>query len=233
MPVRDQDYTFFWQGKDPVLLMYSVSFAVRNSLVSATEPPTRGSKCISSLNLSSSYGSFDISSIYGPRLCSCTQDKDQFYKDLNSAVGGVPVTEELSLLGGFTALVGSNFDFWPICIWHFGIRNIDENGQWLLVLCLYYNLCITGTFFFSNPWHQVSWKHPWYCHWHQLDLVTTRRSSLNYILTTCSSHSADCDTVYSLTASKVQLWPKWVYCSKTYGQICINTAKTTVPDLCK
>ncbi|KAK4325144.1 hypothetical protein Pmani_004298 [Petrolisthes manimaculis] len=110
---------------------------------------------------------------------------------------------------------------------------MNKNGQRLLELCSYQNLCITNTFFSTKPIHRVSWHHPRSRHWHQLDLIITCRSSLNSVLTTRSFHSADCDTDHSLVSSKVRIQPKRIPRSKQKRQPLINTARTVMPDLCE
>ena len=105
---------------------------------------------------------------------------------------------------------------------------MNENGQRLLELCCYHNLCITNTFFQNKAYHKVSWRHRRLKHWHQLDL--TRRDSINIICNTRSYHSADCDTDHSLIASKVKIRPKKFYHSKHKGQPRINVRKTAYPD---
>ena len=205
--LKEQDYTFFWQGKDPdELWLHGVSFAVMNSLLSTMEPPTSDSEQILSPHFSSSSRPLNIVSIYAPTLCSSAEVKDQFYDDLHSALRGVSTTEELFLLGDFSACMGANYDSWPICIRHFGVRYMSENGQSLLELCSYHNLCITNTFF--SPIHTTRY------HLYQLNLAIMRRTSLNYILTTESYHSTNYNTDHYLIASKVWLQPKWVHCYK-------------------
>ncbi|XP_037804507.1 uncharacterized protein LOC119598887 [Penaeus monodon] len=108
---------------------------------------------------------------------------------------------------------------------------MNENGQRVLELCSYHDLCITNMFFATKPHRRVSWRHPRSRHWHQLDLVITRRPSLNCVLTTCSYHSADSDTDHSMVGSKIRLQPKRIYQSKQEGRPHINTSKTAIPDL--
>ncbi|XP_068671122.1 craniofacial development protein 2-like [Montipora foliosa] len=74
--------------------------------------------------------------------------------------------------------------------------------------------------------HKVSWRHPRSKHWHQLDLVVTRRDSINSVCNTRAYHSADCDTDHSLIASKVKLKPKKLHHTKQKGQPRINTSNT-------
>ena len=69
----------------------------------------------------------------------------------------------------------------------------------------------------------MSWRHPRSRHWHQLDLVITRRSSLNHVLITWSYHSADCDIYHSLVGSKVRLRPKKIHRAKQLRPTCAST----------
>ncbi|XP_074873341.1 uncharacterized protein LOC142024904 isoform X1 [Carettochelys insculpta] len=103
---------------------------------------------------------------------------------------------------------------------------MNDNGQRLLELCTYHNLCITNTFFQTKPQHRVSWRHPRSKHWHQLDVVIARRNNLKNVLLTRSYHSADCNTDHSLVCSKLKLRPKKLYCSKPAGRPCIDARKT-------
>ena len=175
----------------------------------------------------------NILSVYAPTLCSSAETKDEFYEELESTIREIPATEHLYLLGDFNARVGADSNSWPRSIGHFGVGKLNENGQRLLELCSYHDLCVTSTFFSSKPHHRVSWRHPRSRHWHQLDLVITRRSSLNSVLNTRSYHSADCDTDHSLVGSKVRLQPKRIHYSKQKGRSRINTAGTSTPELCK
>lgn len=232
--LREQNYTFFWQGKEPEEhRLHGVGFAVRNSLLSAVVPPSKGTARILSLRLSTSSGTVHILSVYAPTLCSTAETKDEFYEELETTIREIPATEHLFMLGDFNARVGADPDSWPRSIGHFGVGKLNENGQRLLELCSYHDLCITNTFFATKPQHRVSWRHPRSRHWHQLDLVITRRPSLNCVLTTRSFHSADCDTDHSLVGSKVRLQPKRIHHSKQKGRPRINTARTTMPDLCE
>ena len=231
--LKEEDYTFFWQGNEPEEpRIHGVGFAVRNSLLSSVEPPQKGTPRILSLRLSTSSGHVNILSIYAPTLSSTVETKDTFYEALETTIREIPTTEQVYLLGDFNARVGTDQEAWPRNIGHFGVGKLNDNGQQLLEICSYHDLCITNTFFATKPQHRNSWRHPRSNHWHQLDLVITRRRSLNCVLTTRSYHSADCDTDHSLVGSKVRLQPKRIHRSKQKGRPRINTARTTMPDVC-
>ncbi|XP_067878459.1 craniofacial development protein 2-like [Heterodontus francisci] len=195
------------------------------------EPPSNGSERILSIRLLTTSGPVHLLSIYAPTLCSAHEAKDQFYEQLHNIISSIPNTEYLFLLGDFNARVGADHDSWPSCLGRYGIGRMNENGQRLLELCTYHNLCITNSFFHTKPCHQVSWRHPRSRSWHQLDLIVTRRPTLNSVQITRSFHSADCDTDHSLVCSKVRLRPKKLHHSKQKGHPRINTSRISHPQL--
>ena len=158
------------------------------------------------------------------------QIKDDFYNQLDSLLGLVPKNEHIILLGDFNARVGADYSAWPSCLGRFGIGKMNENGQRLLELCSYHDLCITNTFFQTKPQHRVSWRHPRSNHWHQLDLIITRRSALKQVLLTRTFHSADCDTDHSLVCCKLRLLPKKTHRSRPEGRPRIDVSKISHPD---
>jgi len=119
---------------------------------------------------------------------------------IQAIIKEISSTKQLYMFGDFNARVGTDWDFWPQSIGHFGVGRMNENGQRLLELCSYPDLSIINTFFSTMPNHRVSWRHSRSHHWH---LIITRRASLNCVLITRSYHSADCDTDHSLVCSKV------------------------------
>ena len=119
----------------------------------------------------------------------------------------------------------------PSCLGQFGIGKMIDNGQRLLELCTYHNLCIANSFFKTKPQHKVSWRHPRSKHWHQLDLILVRRTAIKNVLLTCSYHSADCDTDHSLVCCKIKLQPKRYHRGKKQGYPRIDVSKMSQPDL--
>ena len=108
---------------------------------------------------------------------------------------------------------------------------MNENGQQLLKLCVFHNLCITNSFCKTKPQHKVSWRHLHSKHWHQLDLTLVRHATIKNILHTCSYHSADCDTDHSLVCCKIRLQPQKFHHAKKLGNPHIDVNKLTQLDL--
>ena len=128
---------------------------------------------------------------YAPTLCSAAESTDPFYEELDVAIGNIPKTEQLYILGDVNARVGDDHE---ACLGHHGVGKMNENGHIIIELCCHHGLSIRNTFFENKPCHNVSWRHRRSGHWHQLDIVITRRDALNNVLNTRSYHSADCDT---------------------------------------
>ena len=193
--LRQQDYVFFWQGKEPdEPRLHGMGFAVRNSLLSTVEPLSCSTTYILSLCLLTSPGSVNFLIIFAPTPCSLAENNNELYKELESSIREIPATEHLYLLEDFNTQVGANHASCPSCIGPFGIGKLNKNRQRLLELCSYHDLCITNMFFTTKLSHRVSWWYPRSHHLHQLDLVITQRPLLNCILVTHSYHSANCDT---------------------------------------
>ena len=97
-----------------------IGFAVKNTLISSTEPPTAGTDRLLSLRLSSSCGPVSILCVYAPTFHSPEEKKHQFYKALDEAISRIPFTDGPYILGDFNARVGADHDAWPTCLGSFG-----------------------------------------------------------------------------------------------------------------
>ena len=230
--MREKDYTFFWQGKasdEP--REHGVGFAVKNSLLKMVEPGSNGSARLLTLRLNTTDGPLNLVSAYAPTLMASPETKDEFYENLASIIKNIPNSEQLALLGDFNARVGADHESWPSCLGHHGIGKMNENGQRLLEFCTFHDLCITNSFFKTKPQHKVSWRHPRSKHWHQLDLIVTRRSSLKNVRLTRSYQSADCDTDHSLVCCKMKIQPKKFHRARQAGKPRINITNMSQSDL--
>ena len=232
--LREKDYTFFWQGKKvDETREYGVGFAVRNTLLPMIEPSENGSERILTMRMQTSEGPVNFISAYAPTLYSSDEAKDQFYDQLHRILQDTPSQEQLFLIGDFNARVGTDLESWPTCLGRHGIGKMNDNGQRLLELCTWHNLCITNTFFQTKPQHKVSWMHPRSKLWHQIDFVITRRNDLKNVHITRSYQSADCDTDHSLVACKIRLKPKKIHRAKPLGKPRIDVGKTHLPEVVK
>jgi len=228
--LKEEHYTFFWQGRGiEDVREHGVGFAVRNTLLRTIEPPHGGTERILTLRLSTSAGFANIICVYAPTLQAPSETKDRFYELMANTIDRIPMPEHIYLVGDFNARVGTDHESWPEVLGHHGIGKMNENGQRLLEFCCHRNLCVTNTFFQNKLCHRASWRHPRSKHWHQLDLIITRRGSLNSVRNTRAYHSADCDTDHSLVISNIKIKPKKLHTLKRKCQPRIDASKASCP----
>lgn len=207
--IKERNYTFFWQGLNENRRLHGVGFAVHNRLLDSITTPVAVSERIISLKLRTRTGQATVISAYAPTLSADQETKTQFYEEINYVVQQIPAEDQLFVLGDFNARVGADHELWPTCLGHFGVGKMNENGQRLLELCANNQLCVTNTYFNCKPRYRVSWRHPRSSHWHQLDIVLTKRGNINSVNMTRSFPSADCDTDHTLVICKAKIeWKK-------------------------
>ena len=143
-----------------------------------------------SLAINTADGPINLLCAYTPTLAASAEVKDAFYSQLDSLIQGISRRDNLIILGDFNARVGSDNEAWPNCLGNFGVGKCNDNGQRLLELCSFQELCVTNTFFCTKKHYRVSWRHLRSKHWHQLDLIITRRRFLQGFIITRAYHSA-------------------------------------------
>ena len=159
--IRERDYLFLWQGKAAdETREHGVSFTIKNNLLGSIIPPSEGTERLLKLQLQTSAGLVSLISAYAPTLTSASELKDRFHGDRSATMSNVPPQEPLFIFSDFNARVGADHSSWPTWLDHFGIGNMNENGQRLLELCCHDSLSITNTFFKTKHQHKVSWRHP-------------------------------------------------------------------------
>ena len=224
--LKEKDYTFCWHGKGSgEHREYGVGLAVRNSLLTMIEPGSNGSQRLITLRLNTTAGPVTLVSVYAPTISATSDTKDEFYENLAAIISSVPNNEQLVLLGDFNARVGADHDTWPSCLGHFGVGKMNENGQRLLELCTYHDLCIANSYFRTKPQHKVSWRHLRSKHWHQLDMILFRRAALKNVLHTRSYPSADCNIDHSLVCARSDFNQRGFIALRNRGTLVLMSAR--------
>lgn len=189
-------------------------------------PPHSGNERLLSLVLNTHVGKFRVINVYAPTLNSTSEAKDSFYGTLDKSIRSTPANEQIIILGDFNARVGADNIAWPSILGKFGIGKVNENGQRLLELCCYHDLSVANTFTNAKLPQKVSWQHPRSKHWHQIDLILIKHSSLKLITYTRTLQSADCDTDHSLVCCKLGLKAKRIHHTKSRPKLRIDTVQT-------
>ena len=229
--LKESDYTFFWQGKkEEGQRQHGVGFAVRNTLLDKVQLGHQATERLMSLAINTADSPINLLCAYVPTLAAFAEVKDAFYSQLDSLIQGISRRRNLIILGDFNARVGSDNVAWPNCLGNFGVGKCNNNGQRLLELYSFHELCVTNTFFRTKKHHRVSWRHLRSKHWHQLDLIITRRRFLQSFIITKTYHCADCDTDHSLVCCKIKLQPKKFNRTKQPRTAKADVSKTRHPD---
>ena len=135
-----------------------------------------------------------VVNVYAPTMSYSNEDKDAFYRLLTNTVDKISSADKLLLLGDFNARVGKDFTTYEGVIGKHGKGNKISNGDLLLNFCTQKELCITNTFFCQPDKNYFTWKHPRSKHWHLLDYVIIRRTSLSEVMCTKAMRGAECST---------------------------------------
>lgn len=75
---------------------------------------------------------------------------------METVISKFPDAEQIYPLSDFNAEVGADRESSPNVFGYHGIGKMNENGQMLLELCCYHNLCVMNTYFQNNACHEVS-----------------------------------------------------------------------------
>ena len=101
---------------------------------------------------------WNIVSVYAPQVGCTLKEKEDFWRDLDEVIQGVPTAERLLVGGDFNGHVGaSNGGFEEVHGGHgLGVRN--DEGLSLLDFALSYEMKIVNTMFIKREDHLVTYK---------------------------------------------------------------------------
>ena len=156
-------YTFFWKGKpEQEDRPHGVSFAIHNALLRQIPGlPTGINEQQMKLRFPISRSRhITIISAYAPTLSSCDEDKETFYKNLDSLMKSTPANNKLVVLGDFNARVGADHQGWEGALGPQGAGKMNSNELLPLTMCTENSLTITNTLFRLANKHKTTWMHP-------------------------------------------------------------------------
>jgi len=110
----------------------------------------------------------------------------------------------IALAGDFNACVGSHYTSWSGMLGAHGVGNLNKNGLHLLGLYSAFKLYLVDIHFAGSTSSKVTWMHPRFRRWHQLDHMIVRRQ-LNKVSHCRSMHFADRNTDHALVRCKLAL----------------------------
>ena len=154
-----------------------------NSLLRIVEPGSGGSELLLTLSLNSTTGPVTLISVYALTLSATPDTKGMFYENLASIIRNIPSKEQVVVLGDFNARVGTDHGSWPSCPGQSGVGKMNENGQRLLVLCIFHEMS-------ARYLNQTSWSsslRPLRRNFDPCNLVTLPQRSGKLCVTLCTA----------------------------------------------
>jgi len=143
-----------------------------------------------------------IISVYAPTMTNPDENKEAFYKQLESVLSGILHTVKLLLIGDFNARIGRDDDKWPLVMGKHGIRKCNSNGELLLALCSEFELIVTNTVFKQKDERKIAWMHPRSRYWHIISFIITRCRDKMDVHSTQAMHGVNCWTDHQILRSK-------------------------------
>ena len=150
---------------------------------------------------------------YAPTERSSTEEKDNFYADLDGVM--CRINGLVIVMGDFNATVGQEVDR---VVGPFGLAgHTSDNGHRLVDFATVHNLCLSNTYFEHKRIHQTSWYPP---------DPSTKPSLKDYVLVKRRLHSSVLDTrVYRGGDIVIIVWwpPQYTLSCKSSGGTRRNT----------
>ena len=231
---RGHDYTIYWRGYpsgEP--RMHGVGLAIRSQLLRGTsEEPTYVNERLMYLKMRLVKNEHaTVIAAYAPTLAADTDDKDQFYDQLDAILRSINRKDKIILLGDFNARVGTRRDLWDGVIGQHGVGKMNENGLRLLSLCSQHSLCITNTMFRMRNKYKTSWMHPRSKQWHLIDYIIVRASQLSEVTITRAMRGAECWTDHRLIVAKMHLKIRPPVRKKSCRNVMLNCSSLKVREI--
>ena len=197
----EEHYTFSWKGTEENQ-RHGVGFAVKKKYNDKIESVGEGSERLLVRRIQTTDGPVILISAYVPTEGSPSEDKDQFYEQLDDLMNTIRTHEHVILMGDFNAMVGADSVAWKDIIGPHGVKaKTNNNGTRLLEFCQNFKLCITNTF--SEPTFTFMHRgtNPWAL---LITRMSFRHKVVSYRCCDCGSYDSD----HNIVACKVKLYLK-------------------------
>nr|VZI51725.1 unnamed protein product [Spirometra erinaceieuropaei] len=147
-----------------------------------------------------------IISACAPTITDSDKTKSKFYENLHALLASVPKMDNLTVLGDFSARVGTNHSAWEGVLCPYGIVRCNDNGLLLLLrACAEYRLLLTNLFFRLKMGKKSTWINLRSQRWQLLDYVLVRRRDQLDVMVTKAIFKTDGLTGHRLVISEMRL----------------------------
>lgn len=96
--------------------------------------------------------------VYAPDTSKSAQEIDEFWKSMNVVLDECDENERVIMLGDFNSWVGVQRDGYESVLGKFGDVRVNENGRYLLDVCLERNLIVSNSMFRHKEIHMYTWQ---------------------------------------------------------------------------
>lgn len=142
---------------------------------------------------------------YAPTNLPGLEDKEQFYGQLQGAIGKVQRRDMLILMGDVNAKVVTGNSGREDIMGKEGLGEINENGDMFVDFCAFNDLCIGGSFFQHTKIHNATWSSPdLYTH-NQIDHITVSKKWKKTLLDVKVMRGADIESDPHLVIGKFRM----------------------------
>ncbi|KAL9979384.1 hypothetical protein ACROYT_G017038 [Oculina patagonica] len=124
--------------------------------------------------------------------------KEQFYEQLQGAIGKVQRRDMLILMGDVNAKVGVGNSGREDIMGKEALGEINENGDMFIDFCAFNDLCIGGSFFQHRKIHKATWSSPDLRTHNQIDHITVSKKWKKTLLDVKVMRGADIDSDHHL-----------------------------------
>ena len=153
-----------------------------------------------------------ILSCYAPTFAASRTAKDNFFDDLQQAMGEIPPNEPYVMLGDFNARVGSSRpnvveeeDQWENIRGPHGFGEVNDAGKELLHILSLNEATVCNTWFQKKDIYKGTWQHPKSKKWHCIDYAIVRTRDKRRCLDASVNRGAECNTDHQLLRIKMRL----------------------------
>ena len=112
---------------------------------------------------------------YAPTNVAVTEEKDDFYQQVQAAIDKTPKRDMKILMGDLNAKVGADNTNSELIMGRHGTGAMNENGELFIDLCTFNDLVIGGTLFPHKTIHKTTWVSPDGKTENQIDHITIGR----------------------------------------------------------
>ena len=191
-----EDYLFINKGSENGL--HGVGFIISAHMANRVKNMRMVNNRLIALTLQMDKGDLDVIQVYAPQQGRPTDEKEEFYENLQDLIDSMPNRDNQLVLGDLNGHIGPRTLILKDVIGLFSIGDLNSDGERIIDLCVRNGMSIMNTFFQHRPSHKWTW-YKWnrenqeYSHKSMIDLVLSSRKSLIHDVKAIPSLSLDSD----------------------------------------